>query len=116
MKFIMKVWLAFFARHNPVSTAANPACMNMTRYPVTSVQTRLIAIRFWPTVLTTSARVSPALVSVTGMSLTVPVIVPPGSPFAWSVGDGPLMALISAVVIGFEGAAGEAAAAGEGRW
>src|SRR5260370_8342545 len=50
------------------------------------------------------------------MSLTVPVRVPPGSPFARSAADGPLIALISAVVIGFDGAAGEAAAAGEGVW
>src|SRR5712692_7070893 len=81
-----------------------------------SVQTRLIAMRFWPTVLTTSSSVSPALVLVTGMSLTVPVITPPGSPFARSAADGPLMALISAVVIGFGGAAGDEAAAGEGAW
>ncbi len=49
MKFIAIVWLAFFARHNPVSTRANPACMNMTRKPVTSVQTKLIETRLWPT-------------------------------------------------------------------
>src|SRR5713101_787422 len=81
-----------------------------------SVQTRLIAMRFWPTVLTTSSSVSPVFVLVTGMSLTVPVIVPTGSPFARSAADGPLMALISAVVIGFGAAAGEEAAAGEGAW
>ena len=44
MKFIIMVWLAFFARASPVSTMANPACMNMTRKPVTSVQTKLMAI------------------------------------------------------------------------
>ena len=49
MKFIIMVWLAFFARHSPVSTIAKPACMNMTRKPVTSVQTKLMAIWFWPT-------------------------------------------------------------------
>src|SRR5216683_4627308 len=81
-----------------------------------SVQTRLIAMRFWPTVLTTSASESSVLVLLTGMSLTVPVIVPPGSPFARSAAEGPLIALISAVVIGFGGAAGEEAAAGEGAW
>ncbi len=48
MKFIIMVWLAFFARQSPVSTIANPACMNMTRKPVTSVQTKLIAMPFWP--------------------------------------------------------------------
>ena len=54
MKFIIMVWLAFLARASPVSTIAKPACMNMTRKPVTSVQTKLVAIRFWPTALTTS--------------------------------------------------------------
>ena len=33
MKFMDIVWPAFFARHRPVSTSANPACMNMTRKP-----------------------------------------------------------------------------------
>ena len=36
------VWAAFFARVSPVSTSAKPACMNMTRNPVTSVHTMLI--------------------------------------------------------------------------
>src|SRR5215469_13676970 len=107
MKFIMNVWLAFFARHSPVSTAAKPACMNITRYPVMRVQTRLIAMRFWLTVLTTSASVRPTLVSVTGISLTVPVIVPPGSPLAWSAAEAPLILLMSAVVIGLGGGAGD---------
>ncbi len=31
MKFIIMVWDADLARVNPVSTSANPACMNMTR-------------------------------------------------------------------------------------
>ena len=59
MKFIIMVWLAFLARHRPVSTIANPACMNMTRKPVTSVQTKLIAILFWPTWLAMSPIVRP---------------------------------------------------------
>src|SRR5437899_2417591 len=88
--------------------------MNMTRYPVISVQTRLIAIRFWPTVLTTSASARPFLVSLTGMSLTVPVMVPPGSPFPWSAEDGPLIFLMSAVVMGLAGTAGDEAAGGPG--
>ena len=49
MKFIIMVWLAFFARQRPVSTRANPACMNMTRKPATSVHTKLTAMRFCPT-------------------------------------------------------------------
>ena len=40
MKFIDMVWAAFFARMRPVSTRAKPACMNMTRKPATSVQTK----------------------------------------------------------------------------
>src|SRR5436309_2619814 len=43
MKFIVIVWAAFLARVNPVSTMAKPACMNITRKPATSVQTKLIA-------------------------------------------------------------------------
>ena len=58
MKFIIMVWLAFLARHRPVSTMAKPACMNMTRKPATSVQTKLIAMRFWPAWFTRSVRVS----------------------------------------------------------
>ena len=42
MKFIDMVWAAFLARMSPVSTIANPACMNMTRKPAISVQTKLI--------------------------------------------------------------------------
>src|SRR6266567_4412405 len=57
MKFIIMVWLAFLARHKPVSTMAKPACMNITRKPVISVQTKLIATLFWPTWFTTSASV-----------------------------------------------------------
>ena len=54
MKFIPIVWATFLARVSPVSTRANPACMNMTRKPVTSVQTMFIAV--WPE--RTSSRVS----------------------------------------------------------
>src|SRR3989442_3162258 len=43
MKFIVMVCAAFFARVNPVSTSAKPACMNITRKPATSVQTKLMA-------------------------------------------------------------------------
>src|SRR5712691_6412948 len=43
MKFIVMVWAAFFARVKPVSTSAKPACMNITRKPATSVQTKLMA-------------------------------------------------------------------------
>ena len=47
MKFMLMVCIAFFARVNPVSTSANPACMNMTRKPVTSSHTKLTPSRFW---------------------------------------------------------------------
>ncbi len=39
-----KVWAAFLARVKPVSTMANPVCMNMTRKPVIRVHVMLIAI------------------------------------------------------------------------
>src|SRR5882672_2606073 len=42
-KFIAIVWATFFARVRPVSTRAKPACMNITRKPATSVQTKLMA-------------------------------------------------------------------------
>ncbi len=78
MKFIDMVWAAFLARVKPVSTMANPACMNMTRNPVIRVQTMLIEILLWPTVSITSARVGFAA-SLTGTSAAVPVIAPVGS-------------------------------------
>ena len=46
MKFMPKVCAAFLARVNPVSTMANPACMNITRNPATRVHTKLIATVF----------------------------------------------------------------------
>src|SRR2546426_8939864 len=46
MKFIANVWAAFLARVKPVSTIAKPACMNITRKPVTSVHTKLMATVF----------------------------------------------------------------------
>src|SRR5881392_508446 len=46
MKFIVIVCAAFLARVNPVSTIANPACMNITRNPGTNVHTKLIATVF----------------------------------------------------------------------
>ena len=44
LKFIAIVCATFLARVRPVSTSANPACMNMTRKPVISVQTMFMAI------------------------------------------------------------------------
>ena len=46
MKFMVIVCAAFLARVNPVSTIANPACMNMTRNPATRVHTKLMATVF----------------------------------------------------------------------
>ena len=54
MKFMLMVCAAFFAREKPVSTMAKPACMNMTRKPASSVQTKLMATLLWPTVSMTS--------------------------------------------------------------
>src|SRR5690242_10934756 len=61
-RFIPIVFTACFARVNPVSTKAKPTCMNMTRNPPSSTQTRLsdcsmssssrcdgrLAGRWWP--------------------------------------------------------------------
>src|SRR5947209_17686804 len=55
MKFIAMVWLAFFARVKPVSTIAKPACMNITRNPATSVQTKLIDVVVSATAFATSS-------------------------------------------------------------
>src|SRR5579859_7272794 len=88
IKFIMMVWLAFLARHRPVSTAAKPACINMTRKPVIRVQTKLIATLFCPTWLRASPKVSPTLGLETVTSFTVPVRPPDASPLAISSAEG----------------------------
>src|SRR5690242_6240786 len=108
----MYVWFAFFTRVSPDSTMANPACINMTRKPVISVQMKLAAILFRPTWLATSPSVNPVLLSDTGTSLIVPVLVPPGSPFAKSAVVGAFDAAVanSAVVAEEAGADGGAAA------
>src|SRR5882672_6989959 len=93
---------------------AKPACMNMTRKPATSVQTKLIAIWCWPTRFTTSVTVRPFFASATGMSATVPVMVPAGSPFALSSALGASIALRSASVMAV--GADAAAAAGAAGW
>src|SRR5260370_36595724 len=77
-KFYVMVWAACFGRGNAVSTSAKPACMNMTRKPVMSVQTKLMEILLWPTVSMTSASVG-FFGSFTGTSLAVPVVAPVGS-------------------------------------
>src|ERR1700688_5021368 len=41
IRFIAMVLTAFLARVNPVSTIANPSCMNITRKPATSNHARL---------------------------------------------------------------------------
>ena len=43
MNFMAMVWATLFDRHSPVSTMAKPACMNMTRKPVTKVQNMFTA-------------------------------------------------------------------------
>src|SRR5579884_3599906 len=115
MKFIIMVWFAFLARQSPVSTIANPACMNMTRKPVIRVHTKLIAILFWPTWFAMSPMVKPLALGVlsvigsaTVISETLPVISPLGSPLALAFGSGVAIALRSASVMG--AGAGEAAA------
>jgi hypothetical protein len=49
MKFMAAVCPAFLARHRPVSTYMNPACMNITRNPVMRVHTKLIENTLWAT-------------------------------------------------------------------
>src|SRR3954469_382959 len=78
MKFMAMVWAAFLARQKPVSTMAKPACMNITRNPVISVQTMLMAILLCPTDAITSGRVG-FLASLTVTSAAVPVLSPVGS-------------------------------------
>ena len=54
------VWATFLARMRPVSTSANPACMNMTRKPATRVQTKfdekIPCEADWATASTATAR------------------------------------------------------------
>ena len=78
MKFIAIVCVAFLARQNPVSTIANPACMNITRNPASRVQTMFNEILVCPTVSITSGKVGFAA-SLTGTSFAVPVVAPVGS-------------------------------------
>src|SRR5207237_5436678 len=54
----------------------------------------------------------PFFASPTGMSLTVPVMVPAGSPFTLSSAEGPLTLLMSASVMGTGAGAAAAGAAG----
>src|SRR6476646_4047534 len=58
------VWAAFFTRQRPVSMSAKPACMNMTRKPAISVQTKLIERKSRETALaiesTAASRAPPA--------------------------------------------------------
>src|SRR6266446_6886308 len=82
-----KVWAAFFALVKPVSTMANPVCMNMTRKPVIRVHVMLIAILLCPTVSMTSIRVGLAA-SFTVTSAAVPVTAPVGSGPLGSAGTG----------------------------
>src|SRR5204863_7517909 len=114
MKFIIMVWLAFLARHRPVSTIAKPACMNITRKPVIRVHTKLIATLFWPAWLTRSPMVRPFLLSLTTTSDTVPVSDPSGSPLARASaeGGGTFLMSWSAIITG--GGAGAAAGAAPG--
>src|SRR2546422_4515252 len=80
MKFIIIVCATFFARVKPVSTSAKPACMNMTRKPVSKVHMTLIDTRLWPAKSATSSSVGlPAVFAVT--SPMPPVAVPAGSRF-----------------------------------
>jgi hypothetical protein len=76
MKLVIITWAAFFLRQKPVCTSANPACMNITRKPATSVQVKLMAILFLPAASLTGVAWS------TPMSDEAPVTSPQGSPAA----------------------------------
>src|SRR5260221_4804044 len=82
MKFVAMTCAALLARHRPVSTSAKPACMNITRKPVTSVQTMLMETLLWATFLISSL-FAPAVVlpasSIVGSPVLRPVF---GSAFA----------------------------------
>src|SRR6266511_2632126 len=78
MKLVIITWAAFFLRQKPVSTRAKPACMNITRNPVTRVQAKLMAILFLPTASVTAF----AWPCSTPMSAELPVTSPQGSPAA----------------------------------
>ena len=65
MKFMANVWAAFLARVNPVSTMAKPACMNITKNPVMSVHTKLIATVF-AAAAALAARASESVASAAG--------------------------------------------------
>ncbi len=51
-KFVLTTWAACFARQNPVSTRANPACMKITRTAPMITHNRF---RFPPSTTTGSA-------------------------------------------------------------
>src|SRR6266508_3273932 len=76
MKLVIITWAAFFLRQKPVSTRAKPACMNITRNPVTRVQAKLMAILFLPTASVTAF----AWPCSTPMAAELPVTSPQGSP------------------------------------
>src|SRR6186997_355539 len=101
------VWAAFLARVKPVSTIANPVCMNMTRKPASRVHTKLMEILLWPTVSITSATVGFAG-SLTGTSAAVPVMAP--------VGSGGLGVAAAAGAAASVTAGATVAADGEGSW
>src|SRR5262245_1295899 len=116
MKFIIMVWLALLARVRPVSTMAKPACMNMTRKPVISVHTKLMAILFCPAWFARSAMVRPAFGSAMATSLALPVRPPSGSPLALSSPLGVLIDVRSAAVTGAAAAGACAGAGPAGAW
>src|ERR1700739_595779 len=75
MKFVDITWAALLARRRPVSTTANPACMNITRKPVTSVHTMFTEILLWATFLT-SSELAPTVVLPASSMVASPVVRP----------------------------------------
>ena len=79
MKFIIMVWLAFFARHKTGFDDRESGLHEHDQEAGDSVQMKLIAILFWPTWLAMSPTVRPFAVgflSVTGSATAMSVMVP----------------------------------------
>src|SRR5262249_9741314 len=77
---------------NPVSTSMKPACMNITRKPVTSVQTKLMEKRLWIIRPYSASGVScdgsPSPTGLGAGSAQMPALAPVGSGQSGAFGSG----------------------------
>src|SRR4051794_36369627 len=92
------VWATFLARVSPVSTRANPACMNMTKNPVINVQKMLTAIFRLLTSWAIVASVTLSLSLVSAAVVLAPVYPAPveSGPVGATVGSGAAVAAAGA--------------------